>query len=251
MSCENFSDAAAQFPDPYRLLVRETCASTNDEVRTLALAGAPHGLIILAENQTAGRGRRGAAWFSPAGESLAFSILIRPDAPKSLWPRLALATGLAVAEALESFQLKPGIKWPNDLWLSGKKVAGILVETGSDFAIVGIGLNVNSTQFPTEVSAIATSMSLEAGREFSRAAVLEQVVHAFARRQSQIGEHFPEVIAALASRCALTGHAVRLIDSNGPRLGKVQGISPGGELMLLTEQGLERFIQADEIRLTD
>src|SRR6478735_9128147 len=114
MSREDFTRVAADFPEPFRLLVRESVESTNDEVRILAQTGAPDGLVVLAERQTAGRGRRGAAWFSQAGESLAFSVLLRPDEPKALWPRLALAAGLAVTEAVESFGTQPGIKWPND-----------------------------------------------------------------------------------------------------------------------------------------
>ncbi|NJM36722.1 MAG: biotin--[acetyl-CoA-carboxylase] ligase [Akkermansiaceae bacterium] len=134
MSQENFMRAAGGFPDPFRLLIRESVQSTNDEVRSLAEMGAAEGLVLLAEKQTAGRGRRGAVWFSPAGESLAFSILLRPPEPKSLWPRLALATGLALAEAFESIQIhNVKVKWPNDVLIRGKKVAGVLVENGKGF----------------------------------------------------------------------------------------------------------------------
>src|SRR5512134_2109839 len=162
---DDFTGIASEFPDPFRLLIRETAGSTNDELRALAAAGSPDGLVLLALQQTAGRGRRGAAWFCPAGESLAFSILVRPAEPKALWPRLALAAGLAVAEAAESFGPPAGIKWPNDVWIGRRKVAGILVEAGPDFAIVGIGLNVHTTSFPAEVSEIATSLRIASGLE--------------------------------------------------------------------------------------
>jgi BirA family biotin operon repressor/biotin-[acetyl-CoA-carboxylase] ligase len=249
MTSEDFTAAAADFPEPFRLLVRESAESTNDEVRLLGQAGAADGLVVLAERQTAGRGRRGAAWFSPAGESLAFSILIRPEEPKSLWPRLALAAGLAVAEAVETFGAQAGIKWPNDVWIGHRKTAGILVEAGSDFAIIGIGLNVNTTEFPPEVSEIATSLRLETSQAFSRAEVLGTVIRRFARRRHQISGDFEELLSAVRLRCVLTGKRVSLTTASGPRIGIIEGIAAGGELLLRSEQGLERLIQADEVRL--
>ena len=249
MTAEDFTAAAADFPEPFRLLVRESVESTNDEVRMLAQTGAAAGLIVLAARQTAGRGRRGAAWFSPAGESLAFSILIRPQEPKSLWPRLALAAGLAVAEAVETFGPHAGIKWPNDVWIGHRKTAGILVEAGADFAVVGIGLNVNTTGFPPEVSEIATSLQIETAQAFSRAEVLGAIIRKFARRRHQISHDFEELLSAVRLRCVLTGKRVSLTTASGPRIGLVEGIAAGGELLLRSERGLERLIQADEVRL--
>lgn len=249
MPREDFTAAAADFPEPFRLMVRESVESTNDEVRDLARAGAADGLIVLAERQTAGRGRRGAAWFSPAGESLAFSILVRPEEPKALWPRLALAAGLAVAEAVETFGPQAGIKWPNDVWIGQRKAAGILVEAGADFAVVGIGLNVNTTGFPPEVAEIATSLRIETARVFSRAEVLGEIIRRFAGRRRQIGNDFDGLLSAVRLRCVLTGKRVTLTTASGPRAGTVEGIAAGGELLLRTETGLERLIQADEVRL--
>jgi len=249
MTVEDFTHAAADFPEPFRLLIRDSVESTNDEARVLAQAGAADGLIVMAEQQTAGRGRRGAAWFSPTGESLAFSILLRPDESKALWPRLALAAGLAVAEAVEQFGPQAGIKWPNDIWIGNRKAAGILVEAGSDFAVVGIGLNVNTTRFPPAVADIATSLRIETSQVFSRADVLGAIIGKFARRRQQIGHEFEELIAAVRVRCVLTGKSVSLSTVSGPRAGIVEGIAPGGELLLRTESGLERLIQADDVRL--
>jgi BirA family biotin operon repressor/biotin-[acetyl-CoA-carboxylase] ligase len=246
---DDFAGAASKFPDSFRLLIRETAASTNDEARILGQAGTPGGLVLLALQQTAGRGRRGAIWFSPAGESLAFSILIRPEEPKALWPRLALATGLAVAEAVESFGINAGIKWPNDVWIRSRKVAGILVEAGTDFAIIGIGLNVNTREFPEEVANIATSLELESGRKIFRHEVLGALIRRFALRQSQIGADFGELLDAVRQRCVLTGNRVSLTTSGGRKEGTVEGIAPGGELILRSETGLENLIQADEVRI--
>ncbi len=249
MGSENFIEAAAGFPEPFRLLVCESVESTNDEVRILAQAGAADGLIVLAEHQTAGRGRRGAAWFSPAGESLALSILLRPEEPKALWPRLALAAGLAVAEAVESFGPPAGIKWPNDVWINQRKVAGILVEAGADFAVVGIGLNINTTLFPPEVAEIATSLRIETTQYISRSEVLGEIIRRFARRRIQIGNDFDDLLSAVRLRCVLTGKRVGLVTAKGQMVGTVEGIAAGGELLFRTASGLERLIQADEVRL--
>ena len=198
---------------------------------------------MLALHQTAGRGRRGAAWFAPPGESLAFSILVRPQEPKALWPRLALATGLAVAEAVESFGQAAGVKWPNDVWIGQRKVAGILVEAGGDYVIAGIGINVNVKVFPDEISSIATSLQAPRGE------VLAAIVRGFARHCRNIGSGFDELLDGVRQRCVLTGRRVSLIDSKGPRTGIVEGIAPGGELLLRTDAGIERLIQADEVRI--
>jgi BirA family biotin operon repressor/biotin-[acetyl-CoA-carboxylase] ligase len=248
---DDFPAAAAAFPDPFRLLVRETAGSTNDEARLLGQGGAADGLVLLALEQNAGRGRRGTAWFSPAGDSLAFSILVRPEEPKSLWPRLALAAGLAVAEAVESFGIAAGIKWPNDVWIRSRKVSGILVEAGRDFAVVGIGLNVNTLEFPAEVADIATSLGIETNRHFPRHEVLGAIVRRFALRRRQIGHDFQEMLGSVRQRCVLTGHRVSLSTSAGAKQGIIEGIAPGGELMLRTGTGLEILIQADEIRIID
>jgi BirA family biotin operon repressor/biotin-[acetyl-CoA-carboxylase] ligase len=249
INIDDFGGMAAAFPTPFRLLVRDTVDSTNDELRLLAAEGAPEGLVLLAKQQNRGRGRRGAAWFAPADESLAFSLLVRPVEPQALWPRLALAAGLAVAEALDDFGASAGLKWPNDIWLGQRKVAGILVEAGPDFAIVGIGLNVNTLGFPPELDAIATSLRLETGQAHPRHKVLGAIVRHFAVRRTQIGSAFEPLLDAFRPRCVLTGHRVSLRTASGAHQGTVEGIGPGGELLLRTPIGLESWIQADEIRI--
>ena len=246
----DFVELASSLPYPFRLVLRESAGSTNDEVRALAVAGEAGGMVLLALTQTGGRGRRGNTWVSTAGDSLAFSILIRPQEAKALWPRLALATGLAVAEALEPFGTATGIKWPNDVWINGRKVAGILVEAGADFVIVGIGINVNTRCFPAEIADIATSLGLETGLSHSLPEVLGAVIRRFALRHQQIGAEFDEMLDSVRQRCVLTGHHVSLTVSGSTRTGTVEGIAPGGELMLRTANGLENLIQADEVRFS-
>jgi BirA family biotin operon repressor/biotin-[acetyl-CoA-carboxylase] ligase len=248
-AAETWAGIGADLPEPLRLLVREELGSTNDEARALAEAGAADGLVVVAERQTAGRGRRGAAWFSPPGESLAFSLVVRPAEPKSMWPRLALAAGLAVAEVLERHGLMAGIKWPNDVWVGRRKIAGVLIEAGRDFAVIGIGLNVNTRDFPPGVAEIATSLALETGEAVCRAEVLAAVLRRLEWRRRQIGAEFPALLDAVRHRCVLTGNPVRLSTAAGPRHGRVDGIGAAGELLLRTPAGVEAILQADEIRL--
>ena len=229
--------------------MRDSLASTNDEARRLAELGAADGCVVLTDRQSAGRGRRGADWFAAADQSLAFSIIVRPAEPKALWPRLALAAGLAVAEAAETCAGEVGIKWPNDVWIARRKVAGILVEAGQDFAVVGIGINVNSSSFPPELTEIATSLELAAGQAQDRAHVLTSVLNHFGMRRQQLAAGFDELLDGVRLRCVLSGHAVSLITASGTRHGTIEGIGPGGELLLRTPTGLERIIQADEVRL--
>jgi BirA family biotin operon repressor/biotin-[acetyl-CoA-carboxylase] ligase len=242
-----FGHIAAQMPDPFRLLCREKVSSTNDELRELAEKGMAEGLVLVAEEQTAGRGRRGAEWFSPKAESLAFSILLRPTEPKVFWHRLSLVAGLAVAEALERFVPLAEIKWPNDVLIGGKKIAGILVEAGSDFVIVGIGINVNTDTFPAGLA--ATSLAIERGEKVQRGEVLLAVVERLAHRSTRLGTGFEELLAGIRERCHLTGHRVTLTCADRRREGVVKGIGSGGELLLESEGKTEAIVQADEVRL--
>ena len=246
-----FSEAAGHFPEPFRLLVRETSTSTNDELRHLAENGAGDGLVLLALEQTSGRGRRGTSWFSAPGDSLAFSILLRPAEPKALWPRLALITGLAVAQALESFVPSTGIKWPNDVWIGGKKIAGILVEAGASHVVIGIGLNLNTTDFPDDLAGTATSLRLHSGVHHPGPEVLLGVIRRIAILRQTLDAGFGETIAAIRERCVLSGRHISYRTAAGPETGTVERIAEGGELLVHTAGGPQRLMQADEIRILD
>ena len=242
-----FDDIAAQMPDPFRLLWRERVSSTNDGLRELAVNGMAEGLVLVAEEQTAGRGRRGAEWFSPKGESLAFSVLLRPSEPKAFWSRMSLIAGLAVAEAVEKFVPLAEIKWPNDVLIGGKKIAGILVEAGADFVIVGIGINVNTEAFPEGLA--ATSLCLERGGSVAREEVLLEVVKRLAGHAGMIGQGFGELMEGVRERCFLTGNRVAMTCADGRREGVVKGIGSGGELLLEADGETEAIFQADEVRV--
>lgn len=233
-------------PEGWRLLVLEETDSTNDEARRRA--GEAEGLVVLAERQTAGRGRRGAVWYSAPDEDLTFSVLLRPDEPKALWPRLSLAVGLAVAEALGKLGVEAEIKWPNDVRVGGKKMCGILVEAGSDHAAVGIGLNVGAESFPEAIAASATSLRLERGSEISRTEALETLLAELAGWMREIGAGFPDVLRKVRVRCALSGKRVRLVSGDGLIEGRVREIGDAGELVVETVDGVKRVLQAHEVR---
>ena len=165
----------------------ETCDSTNQVALDAAMEGAPEGLLVTTEVQTAGRGRQRRLWHSPPGLNLYFSILLRPQCPQSRLPQLAMLAALALHQALRRLapELPFDLKWPNDLWLRGRKLSGILCEcppqSGDRRAIVvGIGLNVNAllADFSPELQETATSLKIAAGHDFDRATVLAAILNA-------------------------------------------------------------------------
>jgi BirA family biotin operon repressor/biotin-[acetyl-CoA-carboxylase] ligase len=238
-----------ELPRGFELDYREATGSTNDDAREAAAGGAAEGLVIVAGRQDAGRGRRGAAWVCPPGEGLAFSVLLRPRENKALWPRLSLAAGLAVAEALGRLGVIAEVKWPNDVWVAGKKIAGILVEAGDDHVVVGVGINVGVREFPPALAESATSLALERGDPPELPMVLLPVLERLQVWQAKIGTGFDELLRAFRVRCALTGKAVRLLAADGMLSGTVAGIGDGGELLLQTDTGLRKLVQADEVRV--
>ena len=169
----------------YELHYYQSVDSTNEEIRRRAADGAGEGFTAVGEEQTAGRGRRGRSWKSPAGEALYFSVLLRPPlAPENL-SMLTLVKGLSIAEAVrERTGLSAAIKWPNDLVIGGKKVSGTLTEAilwdgKVEGVVTGTGINVNNEFFPGEIAERATSLKTETGREISRGALLASVLRSF------------------------------------------------------------------------
>src|SRR5512147_472545 len=148
----------------------EVISSTNDHARELAEEGAGHGEVVIAESQTGGRGRRGRPWVSPPGRNAYFSVILRPDLPPSRAPELTLLASVALCDALRQANVPAAIKWPNDLLVGDRKIAGILTELASEpervhWAVVGIGVNVNAAaeDFPAELRDVATSVRIERG----------------------------------------------------------------------------------------
>jgi len=222
-------------------LHHRTIGSTNARAQELAAAGAPHGTIVTAAEQTAGRGRQGRAWATPAGTALAVSTVLR-DPP----PLLTLAAGLAVAEVaatLDAAGREPAIKWPNDVLLDGRKVSGILAEgrLQEGWAVLGIGINVAiaPAAFPPELRERATSL----GRE--PAAVERALGLLLAALERWLEAPAPALLEAYRARDALAG---RPIAWEGGR-GVAAGIADDGRLRVRTDDGGERLLDAGEVHL--
>lgn len=231
-------------PEGWRIERLEEIDSTNEEVKRRM---PEDGLVLITERQVSGRGRRGNVWLSDPGAGLTFSVALRPLEPIGLWPRLALATGLAVAEGLGKLGFEAEVKWPNDVLLGGRKVCGVLVEAVGPVAVVGIGLNVNAGDFPEGLE--ATSLKLESGVDWDKDEVLAVVLGALKRRSGQIGGEFPELVGSLRERCYLSGKRVVMKSPSGPLEGMVREIGDTGELVLETAFGVQRVLQADEVRV--
>ena len=233
-----------------RVVFLEECGSTNDEAKELAARGARAGTVVLTERQSAGRGRRG-GWSCPAGEGIACSVILRPEEPVAQWSRHALAAGVGVAEGLEGLGVQAGLKWPNDVWLSGRKLCGILVEATAGVVVVGLGINVNVRSFPEELAFPATSLLLEKGQKVSREAVLAAVIPRVIQRCGEIGEGFGQVCQAWEEWSVLRGREVSLRSEGQSWRGTVVGLGKEGELRLEGAWGHRGFLNAEEVRLIE
>jgi BirA family biotin operon repressor/biotin-[acetyl-CoA-carboxylase] ligase len=210
--------------------------STNERARELAAAGAPHGTLVTADEQEAGRGRQGRAWTAPPRSAVLMSLVLR-----ELSETLPLAAAVAVCEALP---IEAQIKWPNDVWIEGRKVAGILVEARPQegWAVLGIGLNVGTTEFPPPLDETATSLHL-AGAPASHDDTLASLLVAL---DQWLPRPADEVLAAWRPRDALLGKTVRWEDGN--REGTAGGIDSSGALVVETADG-QVTLDAGEVHL--
>ena len=231
---------------------RET-DSTNLWIKRLAKEGAPEGTLALAEFQSAGRGRLGRSWEVPEGTSVMMSILLRPKFEPQYAPMLTLVMGMAVAKAVKKLGFDVSIKWPNDVVVSHKKICGILTEMGVrdgkiDYAVIGVGINVNIREFPDEMADKATSLYLESGRKFDRSQIPGLVMEAF--------EEYYEKFAAT---CDLSGlkekyesilanynQPVRVL-AKEPYEGVARGSTDGGELLVEKTDGTIVAVSAGEV----
>lgn len=230
-------------------IVAET-ASTSDDARRAAEQGAPHGALYVADAQTAGRGRLGRRWSSPPGSNLYLSIVLRPQAAASALTLLPLAVGLAVAEAVDATAGEglAVIKWPNDVRIGGRKVAGVLIEgalRGEHFqhVVVGVGINVRGAEAPAEVSSLATTLEAACGRTVSRRAVLEALLRAMERHVDALeAGRTGEVLAAVSARCETLGRALRVRD----RPARAVALCEDGGLRVRFDDGAEETVHGSE-----
>jgi BirA family biotin operon repressor/biotin-[acetyl-CoA-carboxylase] ligase len=227
--------------------------STNDRAKELADEGAEHGEVVVAEAQTAGRGRRGRSWSSPAGRNLYFSVVLRPDLPPSRAPELTLVGSIALCDALRQAGVDAGIKWPNDLLVRGRKIAGILTELAADpdvvqWVVLGAGVNVNARRedFPAELRDEATSVLVERGQAAPRAlfaAACLTALEDWLDRHAEVG--FEAIREAWRERSVTLGREVVVRVDGRELAGIAEDVDGTGALVVRTRAGLERILSGD------
>lgn len=235
--------------------------STNTDARKLAEQGAPHGTVVAADRQNAGKGRRGRTWQSPPGKDIYFTILLRPEFPPDKAPMLTLVMALSVAEAVnEACGIEALIKWPNDITVNGKKICGILTEMNVEsdyirYVITGVGINVNRgnlpDEIPDEIRASATSLILETGKKIKRAPLLAKVLE-------RMEVNYGKFVSSL-DLCGLLEDYNRLLVNRGKTVcildpkeefeGTAEGITPSGELIVRKQDGTVINVYAGEVSI--
>jgi len=235
--------------------VFQETTSTNDVVEKLAADGVKEGVAVFAESQREGRGRLGRKWLSPPQRGLWFSVLLRPDLRPQEATRLMVASATALARAIQvSTGLEPAIKWPNDILVRGRKVAGILTELNAEldhvkYVIVGIGVNVNVNpgEFPPDLRKQATSLKAEAGMSISRPGLAASVLRELDNDYARICDNdFATVADEWAAQCSTLGHTVVIRVGDRQIRGRAETLGDDGALLLRTEHGhLERITGGD------
>lgn len=232
-----------------------TLDSTNVRAAEEAENGAGQGTLIVADRQTAGRGRRGRTWESPAGVNLYFSLILRPEYAPERASMVTLVMALAVAEGIrEAYGTEAGIKWPNDIVMGGKKVCGILTEmraekNGIRHVIIGTGVNVGRQEFAPELADRATDLETACAVCVPRAALLSCILRAFEKKYAdfEAAGDLRGLQEEYDRLCVNRGREVRVLDPQGEFLGNAQGISRTGELLVATADGEIRRVYAGEV----
>ena len=232
----------------------DTIDSTNTKAKELAESGHPTGTLVVSEQQTAGRGRRGRSWESPSGIGIFMTLMLKPDINPNNASMLTLVTALATARALRRVADVPAlIKWPNDLVVNGKKICGMLTEMSAQFdyinnIVIGIGINVHNEAFPEEIAETASSLLLECGHRFHRADIIEAFLEEFEEAyevylktedMEGLQEDYNELLVNM-------NRQVRVLDPKEPFEGKAMGITKKGELIVDTWES-RKLVSSGEV----
>ena len=233
----------------------DSLPSTNTELAKLAAGGAAEGLSIMAEEQTAGRGRLQRSWSSPKGAGLYFSILLRPEIPLYLWPLITFMAALAVGDGLQNaFDLQTDIKWPNDLLAGERKICGILSETidtpTGRVVIVGIGINLTRQAYPADLQNVATSVEEQTGRPPVKEAVIsslqDALAHWYGVLQKDGGDQ--TVLQTWIERSPYAeGKLIDVVNGEETFRGVTRGLERDGALRVETETGGIRIVRAGDV----
>ncbi len=231
-----------------------TLTSTNDLAKELGNQGAPEGTLVVAEAQTAGRGRMGRQWVSPLAVGLYVSIILRPALPLEELPKITLTTAVAVVRAIRrATGLQTAIKWPNDIMLAGKKIGGILSEMATSrerlqFVVVGLGLNVNNPRISGELAALATSLAQESGRTFSRVRIVQTWLEEFETLyDGLLTQRFPDILKEWKELTITLGRQVTVRQGSREISGLALDVAPDGALMIKQANGKVVSLAAGEV----
>jgi len=235
--------------------LKET-VSTNTTAKQLAAGGAPEGTLVISEMQTGGKGRLGRNWFSPSGEGIYISFILRPAVSPAEAPKITLMTAVAMAEALNSGPgLHVSIKWPNDILLGGKKLAGILTEISTemdavDYVIIGVGLNVNTASFPPDLKETATSLLLETGRLHSRSSLTKEFMKWFEEYYELFQRaDFKPILNRWRQFSHIGGRRIKVETIGGMTSGTALDIDGDGFLMVEDDDGHIQKIYSGDITM--
>ena len=238
-----------------KLFFYEETGSTNDDIKKMANESALNGTLVVADRQTAGRGRRGRSWISPKGEAVYMSLLLRPKCMPNQAAALTLVMALAVTEAIEELEPgKSGIKWPNDIVMNGKKVCGILTEMGLeqnaiDYVVIGVGINVNQSLFDEEIVTTATSIALELGEKIERTKLIGRILYYFEQEYAEFEKtsDLTRLVERYNQYLLNRERQVRVLDPKGEYEGLALGINEKGELLVKCQNDEIVEIYAGEV----
>lgn len=240
-----------------RILAQDRVDSTNNVLKSMAEQGAPHGTILMADEQSGGRGRQGKSFSSPKGVGLYYSLLLRPDCAPAQVSHMTAMVAVAGCDAVEAVTgLRPGIKWTNDLVLGGKKLAGILTEMSVEWEsaslqnlVTGIGINCNQREadFPEEVRPMATSLYLAGGVQVDRCALAAELTKALYRMQSELLTGKQKWLEQYKKDCVTLGRQVRLLRSGEERTGTALGLDENGGLIVRYDSGETGVVYSGEV----
>lgn len=235
--------------------------STNLEAKAAGENGEPNGFVAFADRQLGGKGRLGRPWSSPAGQGIWFSLLLRPNLAPAVAPQLTLATAVGVADGLRKLGFQAGIKWPNDIFIDGRKVCGILTEMDADmdkinYVVVGIGVNVLNSEFPKELKKVATSLKIEADkakivcppRNVVAAELLNSLEDAY---ELLYQEGFKPIREQWLKNNITVGQKVKVTTVTDETFGRAKSMSDEGYLIIETADGEEKTVVYGDVTFPD
>lgn len=241
-----------------KIIFLEETDSTNTQARQLAEEGAEDGTVVIADLQSQGKGRMGRFWVSPSGVNLYLSVVLRPEIELRHATQMTFLTAVAVAEAIEAIgDFSPQLKWPNDVLLNGKKIAGLLNELNAEteqihFMVLGIGVNLNMSrdQFPSDLRTPATSLLVESGEKVSRLEFARLLLQKIDNLYSHfLKDGFAPILSRWEQRCQMIGRKVEVDYQHSRVTGIVKGLDEAGALLLARIDGGEERVLAGDVKL--